>query len=325
MEIITTWFLYFIIYAVLGWAAETVYCSVPRGHFVERGFLRGPLCPIYGAGAVVILRALNPYIDNIFLTFILGMLLTSALEYITGFLMEKIFHMRWWDYSEHRFNIRGRVCLLNSVLFGLLCVALTKFIHPPVRDVLARLPESALYLIAAVIFAAFVADVVVSVLATLHLKEHLEKLKDAEEQLRTDLAEKREELKEQLSESKAELRERMVETKEEIRERLDESKDELKDRLEESGEALDQWREERETTRTKRREQRQERKERLAARVEDNREDLKELLQKRAQRLSNSERYLLRSFPNLKPDNKALERSMAFYRSAMRRKITKQK
>lgn len=91
MEIIASWFLYFIIYSVLGWAAETIYCSVPQKHFVERGFLRGPLCPIYGAGAVIILWALEPYINNIPTIFILGLILTSLLEYITSFLMEKFF------------------------------------------------------------------------------------------------------------------------------------------------------------------------------------------------------------------------------------------
>ena len=178
MEIAASWFLYFIIYSVLGWMAETVYCSVPKGHFVERGFLRGPLCPIYGAGAVIILRALEPYIDNIPVLFILGLILTSLLEYITSFLMEKIFHMRWWDYSEHRFHINGRVCLLNSTLFGLLCVVLTEVIHPPIEDLVHRLPDTTLFTIAAALFLLFIADVIVSVRSTILLKNHLEKLRE---------------------------------------------------------------------------------------------------------------------------------------------------
>ena len=223
MEIIASWFLYFIIYSVLGWMAETVYCSMPKGHFVERGFLRGPLCPIYGAGAVIILRALEPYINNIPVLFILGLILTSLLEYITSFLMEKIFHMRWWDYSEHRFNINGRVCLLNSVLFGLLCVVLTEVIHLPIENLVQRLPDPALFITASILFALFIADAIVSVRATILLKNHLEKLREVEEQLRLRVEEHKEKREEQ---------------KEKIKEQLETSTDRLKTRIAESGEEL---------------------------------------------------------------------------------------
>ena len=118
-------FLLFIAYSTLGWCGEMIYCSVPKGRLCEkRGFLNGFLCPIYGHGALLVLYALHGGFRNPFLTFLFGALLTSALEYFTSWVMEKLFHMRWWDYSHYKFQINGRVCLLNSTCFGLACVLL---------------------------------------------------------------------------------------------------------------------------------------------------------------------------------------------------------
>ena len=303
MEIASSWFLYFIIYSVLGWMAETVYCSVPKGHFVERGFLRGPLCPIYGAGAVIILRALEPYIDNIPVLFILGLILTSLLEYITSFLMEKIFHMRWWDYSEHRFHINGRVCLLNSTLFGLLCVVLTEVIHPPIEDLIRRLPDPALFVIAAILFALFIADTIVSVRATILLKNHLEKLREIEEQLRLRVEEHKEKREEQ---------------KEKIKEQLETSADRLKERIVESG---DEFKEHVETGKAKRKEIREQRTEQFRA----EKEEIKEYLKERSARLTSGEKYLLRSFPHLKPGSRTLAQAMEHYRTTLKKERENQK
>lgn len=303
MEIAATWFLYFIIYSVLGWMAETVYCSVPKGHFVERGFLRGPLCPIYGAGAVIILRALEPYIDNIPVLFILGLILTSLLEYITSFLMEKIFHMRWWDYSEHRFHINGRVCLLNSTLFGLLCVVLTEVIHPPIEDLIHRLPDPALFVIAAILFALFIADTIVSVRATILLKNHLEKLREVEEQLRLRVEEHKEKREEQ---------------KEKIKEQLETSADRLKTRLTESEE---EFKEQLEAKRTEHKEAKEQRVERIRT----GKEEIREYLREKSARLTAGEKYLLRSFPHLKPGSRTLAQAMEHYRTTLKKERENQK
>ena len=123
-------FLLFIAYSTLGWCGEMIYCSVPKGRLCEkRGFLNGFLCPIYGHGALLVLYALRGGFRNPFLTFLFGALLTSALEYFTSWVMEKLFHMRWWDYSHYKFQINGRVCLLNSTCFGLACVLLCHVVH----------------------------------------------------------------------------------------------------------------------------------------------------------------------------------------------------
>ena len=99
----------FIIYAFIGWCAEVSYAAVNRGIFVNRGFLNGPYCPIYGCGVVIVVTVLTPLKDNLFLLFVGSVVLTSVLEYITGFLLEKVFHNKWWDYSNMPFNINGRI------------------------------------------------------------------------------------------------------------------------------------------------------------------------------------------------------------------------
>lgn len=122
--------LIFFIYAFLGYICEVVYCSILQRKLVNRGYLYMPICPIYGFGALLILTTMYPLKDMWYLVFILGMILTSALEYITSYLMEVIFHMRWWDYTNRKFNINGRVCLVNSILFGLLVVLVVYGIQP---------------------------------------------------------------------------------------------------------------------------------------------------------------------------------------------------
>ena len=113
-------YFYFIVYSVAGWLCEDVYVGIGKKKLVNRGFLYGPYCPIYGFGALIVLYPLMMLGDHPVLVFFGGMVLTSVLEYFTSWIMEKLFHERWWDYSTYRFNINGRVCLLNSVLFGLM-------------------------------------------------------------------------------------------------------------------------------------------------------------------------------------------------------------
>lgn len=128
--------LYLGIYSFLGWVCECSYCSIGQNKIVNRGFMTGPFCPIYGFGAVLILTFLQFFPTSVLAIFIGGMILTSALEYFTSFAMEKIFNAKWWDYSGKRFNINGRVCLLNSTLFGFLCVILYFDIHPTVAKII---------------------------------------------------------------------------------------------------------------------------------------------------------------------------------------------
>jgi len=181
-------FLTFIFYACLGWCCECVYCSVPAKKFINRGFLTGPLCPVYGFGALLVIHVLRPVGNNVFLTFFSGLVLTSALEYLTSFLLEKLFHLSWWDYSRRKFNLHGRVCLLNSTLFGLLCVLAVHCIDPRVSTAIHTLPTESLFFFSGAIFSVLVIDCYVSVRSVLALNGRLQQVA----QLRDDLRRKAE-------------------------------------------------------------------------------------------------------------------------------------
>ncbi len=215
-----TVFLCFIAYSFLGWLCETVYCSVPKRKFVNRGFLNGPLCPVYGFGALLVILLLGPWAQSIPLLFAGGLVFTSALEYITSILLEKLFHIKLWDYSGKLLHINGRVCLKNSVLFGVLSVLLMRLLHPFVLDVLARLPQAAATWISTGILLVFAADIVVSVRTVVQLSGKLaelerlfneiwEKNRQYKEVLLQSLEEKRESVREQQSERLEALRARI--------------------------------------------------------------------------------------------------------------------
>ena len=156
--IVLKWFLWFVLYGVLGWIYESIVCSVQEKRLVNRGFLNGPLCPIYGFGALSAILALDGISQNIFLLFIGGALLASILEYLAGWLLEVAFHAKWWDYSNYRFNLSGRVCLLGAVVFGALSVLAVRVIHPYVKDMTARLPDNVIIIASVVLLALLLLD-----------------------------------------------------------------------------------------------------------------------------------------------------------------------
>jgi len=188
-------FLLLMVYSVLGWCGEMVYCSIGQRKLCEkRGFLNGPICPIYGHGALVVLLCLDGGCRNPVLTFIWGAILTSIVEYFTSFAMEKLFHMRWWDYSRYKFHINGRVCLLNSTLFGLASVFLCHFANPPIAGWLAHLFAIGVAVpLAVVLTVVYGVDIVLSVRSAIQISDHLAKL----HAIYYELTEKLEELKEE--------------------------------------------------------------------------------------------------------------------------------
>lgn len=123
-------FLYFIIYSFFGWLFEVAYAYTHQGKFVNRGFLHGPFCPLYGFSSVIIITLLNPFKHNFILLFVMSTILTSVIEYVTGFLLEKVFNQKWWDYTEDPFNLHGRICLLFSLMWGVACVLIIKIVQP---------------------------------------------------------------------------------------------------------------------------------------------------------------------------------------------------
>ena len=180
LQTICQWFLYFSIYSVLGWVCETVYCSVIQRKFVNRGFLNGPVCPVYGVGAVLVIYLLQPVAGNVLALFLTGMLVTTVLEYLTSVLLEKLFHMKWWDYSQFKLQINGRVCLLNSMMFGALSVFVMLALHPRVQKLVDLIPAAVLPWISLGIAAVFIADTVLTVRSILILKGKLEEVRRAD-------------------------------------------------------------------------------------------------------------------------------------------------
>lgn len=169
-------FIYFLIYSFIGWSCEVVYCSIPKKIFVNRGFLNGPICPIYGLGAIFIISFLYPFKDNIVELFLLAMLLTSTLEYITSVILEKLFNTKWWDYSNNEFNINGRVCLLNSTLFGLLSVFLVQVIHPYISNIIGSISNNYKLIFVYVVGVIFITDIIFTVNGLIRLQGKLKLL-----------------------------------------------------------------------------------------------------------------------------------------------------
>ncbi len=189
--------LYFFIYSFCGWLMETVLCSIREHRFINRGFLNGPLCPIYGCGILLILTFLLPVRDSIPraeaavpVIFLAGAVLASAVEYFTSWAMEKLFHARWWDYSKHRFNLNGRICLSISAAWGLLATVFVYQIQPHFESLIAWLYRLSSWLppiMAAVLLAALAVDTVISARIARTLGNKLEQLDKLGELIRAHL------------------------------------------------------------------------------------------------------------------------------------------
>ncbi len=183
-------FIYFVLYSVIGWICEVIFCSIPEKKFINRGFLNGPLCPIYGFGALIVIFFLTPFKDSIFLVFIFGLIFTSILEYFTSYAMEKLFHSKWWDYSNNRFNINGRVCLLNSILFGIMSVFVMFVLHVKIEDFVNSISYLWIQIIAIVSLVILTVDITVTVQSAVNINEKLQKLRDLSTEIKEKLDEK---------------------------------------------------------------------------------------------------------------------------------------
>lgn len=172
MLVLSKIFLTFFAYSFAGWFFELIWCSLVHKKAKTRGVLFGPYCPIYGFGAVLVLGATYMVRDNWFLTFLIAVLLCSFLEYFTSFILEKIFHIRWWDYSKsEKFNLNGRICLSASLSFGIFGVVAVQWVQPLIESVMLLIPDNILITVAVILFIVIVTDLVVSILATLGAKK----------------------------------------------------------------------------------------------------------------------------------------------------------
>ncbi len=187
----------FFVYAFLGWCAEVGYAALETGRFVNRGFLNGPACPIYGCGVVIVLSCLEPLKNNLPALFLGSVLLTSVLEWATGFVLEKIFHQRWWDYSEEHFNIGGYVCLKFSIIWGFACVFVVKLLHPTVFLFICVIPRAPGIVLLCLMAAGMAVDLTATVGTVAKINRRLSeidrlaaKMREASNGFGEDLAEK---------------------------------------------------------------------------------------------------------------------------------------
>lgn len=181
-----TWaFLIFILFAFIGWCSEEIYVGVLIEHrLINRGFLHGPLCPVYGFGGVVILM-LPPNLYNTWVPlFLASMVLCTVVEYFVSWLMEKLFHARWWDYSHYKIQLNGRVCLLNSVLFGFLGLGVIRFIYPHIIEMLNWMGNFVIQVTAECIAVVLLVDLFFTVRKLVDFARTMEKMKVFAESLK---------------------------------------------------------------------------------------------------------------------------------------------
>ena len=159
---IRVYFLLFLTYSIAGWCMEVIGKLIEKKKFINRGFLIGPYCPIYGTGAILITLLLKKYTPDPFALFVMAILVCGTLEYLTSYFMEKIYHARWWDYSSKKFNINGRICLSNLIAFGILGMFIMYISNPFLMGQLEKLTPLSLNIIFWIILVIFLADNIVS-------------------------------------------------------------------------------------------------------------------------------------------------------------------
>ena len=171
-----TYFLLFIIYSFVGWILEVIYTRFKDGNWVNRGFLLGTICPIYGIGCVLMLFLLGKYKNDLFILFFMAIVICSILEYLTSFILEILFGARWWDYSDRRFNINGRICLETMVPFGILGCLLVRIINPFVLNLINMIPDKVLNIIVITLLILLLIDIILSFSIISKLKESSQKI-----------------------------------------------------------------------------------------------------------------------------------------------------
>lgn len=217
------WLAFFYIYCFFGWMFESAYVSLKTGHFVNRGFLRIPMLPLYGSGAVMMLWVSLPVRDHLSLVYISGVVAATALEYVTGAVMEQLFKIRYWDYSSQRFQLHGYICLTSSIAWGFLTILMTEVIHQPVEGLILQADQNILLFLVALTSIIFVLDGCESTKEALALGKSLEtltRLREEAEELGARITALKEEAAEQLADIRLSAAERIIDMKSETAERI---------------------------------------------------------------------------------------------------------
>ena len=267
IEQIENYIALFFIYSFLGWSIETIGDTIKKKKFVNRGFLLGPYCPIYGAGVLLITIFLTKYKEDVWITFFMSLLICGTLEYLTSYIMEKIFNARWWDYSQRKFNINGRICLETLIPFGLAGIIIIYILNPFLLKYINMIPNVIMHIFTIVFVIAYIIDIFFSFRIILNLKEMSTELKDntveISEKVRKIISkkmrpyrrlvdafpgikenvlyEKWEEIKQKIEESKEEIREKLKSSREELRKKIDISKQKYQSRIDDSQAEIRGW------------------------------------------------------------------------------------
>ncbi len=227
----------FIIYAFIGWCSEVAYAALERGIFVNRGFLNGPYCPIYGVGVLIVVVVLTPLKGNLLLLYAGSFLLTSVLEFITGFVMEKAFHNKWWDYSDKPFNIMGYVCLKFSILWGFACSFIMLVIHPIIFGFIRMIPHVVGVILIMIIMVCFAVDLFVTVSTIIKFNKRLKLMNEIAAKLKVVSNEIGENVYENVMNA-LERKEEFKDTHTELLDELEEKKENISNTLQETKEKL---------------------------------------------------------------------------------------
>ena len=172
MDNLIKYVLLFFFYSAGGWLLESIYCSIGEKRLINRGFLTGPLCPIYGTAALVMtILIYNPFKDRPLIIFLLGIVLCDIVEYITSYIMEKLFSARWWDYTYEFLNIGGRICLKHTLYWGIISVAFVRVLHPAVENLYAKINGDYLIYILIAVLAVFTLDLINAVRKALDIRK----------------------------------------------------------------------------------------------------------------------------------------------------------
>lgn len=191
MDKVYLYFLLFLIYSFIGWIMEICVTFYKSKKIVDRGFLIGPYCPIYGYASIIMILYLNHYKDNPLTVFLLAVVICTFIEYIISYIMEKLFNARWWDYSNYKFNINGRVCLINAFFFGVLGTFLVYYANPFFENLLLKINTNTLNTISLILMILFITDFIISMYATFKLKSSINKInKDNTEEFKKKFKEK---------------------------------------------------------------------------------------------------------------------------------------
>lgn len=177
------WF--FVIYSFLGWCAEVVFAAITLHQFVNRGFLNGPVCPIYGFGLVAVDLLLSPLRGHVLPLFVASIAVATLIELITGMVLEKLFHEKWWDYSNYRFNFKGYICPQFSLLWGLACMVVIKWIQPAISRLIRLIPSPESVIFVTILLVVFAVDFLLTVRSVLKLRVRMEELHRIENALHT--------------------------------------------------------------------------------------------------------------------------------------------